>query len=532
MALASDPKSFNPITAQETSTTDVTSLIFEGLTRSDPMTLEVVGDLAQSWETADGLTWIFHLRKDVRFSDGQAFSADDVVFTFNDLVYNPDIPSSAKDIFTIDGKTIKVEKIDAYNVRFVLPAQFAPFLRALSVEILPRHKYAAAARQGKFSSSLGVDSKPEDICGSGPYRLKRYLAGERLELERNPFYWKKDSRGIRLPYLDSLTMLVMPSADARLLRFLDGELDYYDLRPGDLSLLGPRRTSGRFTIYNAGPAWGTNFLALNQNSGNNPLTGKPYVAAAKLAWFVDPDFRRAISYAMDRSKMIQVVMQGLGEPQYSAESPANRLFYSSDVTVYPYDPQRAQAILKNLGFIAGQDGVLQDSRGVRLEIDFFTNANSDERVKMATLIKSDLEKIGFKINFLAMDFNSLVNRLTATRDWEMILIGLTGGPEPYFGKNVWSYKGTMHLWNLSGRPQFPYEEEIEDIFNQSAVTLDLSQRKALFSRWQRIVAVQQPFIYTALPFSLYAVRDRFGNLYPTVNGGALGQVEYVFENDK
>ena len=529
LSVASDPKSFNPIVAQETSTTQITGYIFEGLTRTHPVTLEVLPNLAKEWKTSDGKEWIFYLRKDAFWSDGEKLTAKDVVFTFNDLIYNPGIPTSSRDIFTIEGKEISVEEIDDYTVRFNLPFTFAPFLRALSHEILPAHKYNGLVKKGKFSFSLGLDSKPEDIVGSGPFRLKKYLPGEKVILEKNPFYWKKNVCGRSLPYLEEIIFIVVPSPDTALLKFLEKEIDYCSVRPGDLSILGPNQEKDNFIIYNAGPSLGSNFIALNQNSGANPHTGKPFLKPYKLKWFKNKNFRRAISFAINREKIVDILMNGLGSPQYSPVSPANTYYYSDKVKKYSYDSKKAKDILSGMGFAdRNGNGILEDEEGRTLEITFFTNSNDTQRVQIATLVKKDLEAIGMKIHFLPLDFNNLVSKLTATLDWEMVLIGLTGGIEPYFGKNVWSYKGGLHMWNLSKEPLGQYEVEIEDIFNQAACVLDEEKRKALFSRWQMIVSQELPLIYTAIPYSIYAVRNKFGNLYPTIYGGAFSEIEYIY----
>ncbi|OQX82060.1 MAG: hypothetical protein B6D56_00635 [Candidatus Omnitrophica bacterium 4484_70.1] len=524
-----DPKSFNPILAKETSTTQITSFLFEGLTRINPQTQKVEPNLAQSWQTEDNLVWIFHLRKGVRWSDGKEFTSDDVVFTFNDLIYNPQIPTSSRDIFTIEGKKIKVEKIDKYTVKFVLPSLFAPFLEALTQEILPRHKYYSEVKRNRFSFSMGLDSSPQDIVGCGPFRLKKYLPGERVILERNPFYWKKDKCDHLLPYLDEIVFVILPNQDTILLKFLDKELDYMSLRVEDLPVLGKRQKKDNFIIYNAGVSWGSMFIVFNQNPGINPYTKKPFIPSYKRKWFRNKRFRQAISYAINRKKIIDVVFNGLAKEQFSPLSCANKLYYNPNVKKYPYDPEKAKRILKDLGFKDRDgDGILEDKEGHRLEINFFTNADNSQRVVMATLIKKDLEKIGIKINFLPLDFNNLVTKLTSTFDWEMILIGLTGGIEPYFGKNVWSYKGTLHMWNPTRKPLEKWEEEIEKIFNQSAKILDREERRKLFFRWQRIVSENLPLIYTVSPYTLYAIRDKFGNLHPTVLGGAFSQIEYIY----
>jgi len=530
LSTITDPKSFNPIVAQETSTTQITGYIFEGLTRTDLATLEVLPNLAKSWEASDdNKEWIFYLRKDVKWNDGEKFTAKDVVFTFDKLIYNPDIPTSSRDIFTVEGEKIVVEAVDDYTVKFSLPFTFAPFLRALSHEILPAHKYASLVEEGKFTFSLGLDTKLADIVGTGPFRLAKYLPGERVILERNPFYWKKDSCGKQLPYLEKLFFIILANSDTAMLKFLEGEIDHYSVRPHDISILGPDQEKGNFSIYNSGPALMSNFVVFNQNSGVNPHTEKPFIEPYKLKWFKNKDFRKAISYAINRKKIIDILMNGLGVPQHSPVSPANIYYYSDKVTKYSYDPQRAKDILSSIGFSdEDEDGILEDQEGRALEIVFFTPAENTQRVQIATLIKKDLETIGAKIHFLPLDFNNLVSKLTATLDWEMILIGLTGGIEPYFGKNVWSYKGNLHMWNLSKEPLGQYEVEIEDIFNQTARILDEEERKVLFSRWQQIVAQELPLIYTVVPYSIYAVRNKFGNLYPTAYGGAFSQIEHIY----
>ncbi|OPX29562.1 MAG: hypothetical protein B1H08_03590 [Candidatus Omnitrophica bacterium 4484_171] len=528
----SDPKSFNPIVAKETSTTQITSYLFEGLTRVDPRTLKVIPNLAKSWQNQDGRRWIFHLRKDVYWSDGHKFTAGDVTFTFNNIIYNPKIPTGTRDIFTIEGKKIKIKAVDDYTVEFILPSVFSPFLRALSQDILPRHKYLSLVSKDKFTFSMGLDSKPEDIVGTGPFRLKKYLAGERVVLERNPYYWKKDACGNNFPYLDEIIFIILPNPETALLKFLEGELDYYSLRPQDLAILGPRKNKD-FTIYNAGIAFGSNFLVFNENPAINPRTKKHYVEPYKLRWFRDKRFRKAVSFAVNRRKIIEIVMNGLGVPQYSPLSPANTLFYSDNVIKYLYDPAKAKDILYSLGFRdADSDGVLEDKHGNKLEINLFTNANSPERITIAVLIKEDLGSLGFKVNFMPLDFNNLVTKLTATFDWEAVIIGLTGGIEPYFGKNVWSYKGDLHAWNPTKKALDDYELKIDDIFNKSAKTLDMAKRKELFNEWQYIVSDNLPFIYTVQGYSIYAVRNRFGNLFPTVYGGAFSEIERVYVLDK
>ena len=227
LSLAADPKSFNEMVAQETSTTEVTGFLFEGLTRLNTETGEAEARLAESWETsADGLVWTFHLRPGVLWFDGAPFGSRDVVFTFRDLIYNPSVLAAARDIFTLDGKPIRVEAPDEHTVRFTLPRPFAPFLLALGQSIFPEHALKQTVVSGHFSSTWGVNADPSTILGTGPFRLKKYVAGERVELIRNEQYWQRDEKGSQLPHLDRILMLIVPSPEGRLLKFLVGETDY------------------------------------------------------------------------------------------------------------------------------------------------------------------------------------------------------------------------------------------------------------------------------------------------------------------
>jgi len=530
LATTSGPKSFNSIVAKETSTTAITNHLFEGLTTTDGISLEVKPNLASSWKIGpDGKVWTFYLRKDVKWFDGKHFTSDDVVFTFNKLIYNPDIPASARDIFTIEGKTFKVEAVDKFTVRFTLPCKFAPFLRSMSQEILPKHVLEEVVREGKFSYHWGLDSEPGSIIGTGPFKLHKYLPGERIVLVRNPDYWKKDGCGNSLPYLYKIIYIVVQNQDVALLKFQEGELDYYSLRGEDFPILKPKEKKEDYTIYNTGPAFGTNFLVFNQNRGRNPDTHKPYISPHKLKWFTSVIFRKAVAHAIDKESIINIVMNGLGFPQHSSMSPSSGFFYNPDVTKYEYDINKARALLKEIGiFDRNKDGIAEDNEGHLVKFNLFVPAQSSQRIKIANIIRKDLEELGFRVNFVPLDFNQLVSKLDSTFDWDAIVIGLTGGIEPHFGNNVWQSSGHLHMWYpRQEEPATAWEGEINRIFNEAVQELGEHKRKVLYDRWQEIVADKLPLIYTVLPANIFAVRNKFGNLYPTSHG-AFHNLEEIY----
>jgi len=448
LSTTSDPKSFNGILAKETSTTLVTGHIFEGLTTTNAFTTKVEPHLAERWEVSeDGLQWTFYLRENVLWSDGQPFTADDVIFTFNDLIYNPNIPSSARDVFTIEEKVFRVEKINRHTVRFTLPVKFAPFLRGMGQAILPKHKLKDIVAEGKFNFSWGTNTPPREIVGTGPYKLVQYDPGQRLIFERNPRYWKRSAEGDALPYIDKIIYLIVQNQDIALLKFIEGVTDSYGFRGMDYPLLKPLEKERDFTVYDLGPATGNNFITFNQNSGVNPETGEPFIESFKLKWFTNVSYRRAVAHAIDKEKMIEIVKNKLGYPQYSPIGPGAGFFHSENVVQYPYDLDAAKAILNKAGFVdRDQDGVVEDPEGNKVEMNLYTNSGSTERIDIGGIIRRDLEKIGIKVNFLALEFNTLVSKLNSTFEWDAIILGLTGGIEPHFGKNVWNSKGQLHLW--------------------------------------------------------------------------------------
>jgi len=531
-AVPSDPKTFNDIVSTDAYSAAITGMLFEGLTAADPFTLKVIPNLAQSWEVSpDGLQWTFHLRRDVTWFDGVALSADDVLFTFNDVIYNPEIPSSSRDVLTINGKPLKVEKIDDHTVRFTLPVKFAPFLRAMGQSILPKHCLMGPVQQKKFSFTWGIDTPPAQIIGTGPFVLSEYYPGERLVFKRNPHYWKKSSQGEALPYLDKVIFLIIPDPQAQLLKFIDGELDATPVQGQDYPLLKPLEKQKNFHIYEAGADFGTNFLTFNQNPGINPNTHKPFVDPVKLSWFTNLEFRKGLAHAIDKKKIIEILNNGFGYPQNGPMSPSSGFFYNPDVTAYDYNLETARLILKQAGFqYHNHTQTLTDPQGHPVEFNLYTaDAGGAAHLQMAAIICADMGKLGMKVNLVPLEFNTLVNKLMSSFDWDAVMVGLTGGVEPHFGQNVWRSSGGLHLWNPhQEKPASAWEARMDAIYDQGAQELDDTKRKALYDEFQRIVADQLPVIYTVLNTDMYAVRNKFGNLKPTVNGGAFHNIEEIY----
>ena len=526
------PKSFNPVTAGETSTTIYTSRIFEGLTDSNAWTYECEPLLAESWTPDEsGKVWTVKLRKDVKWNDGVPFTAADVVFTYMDVVYNPKITTSTRDIITVDGKQWKVEKIDAHTVRFTLPIRFAIFDQIIGgTEIIPKHKYEARVKAGTFDSAMGLDSKPGDIVGTGAFMFDKFETGVSVTLKRNPRYWRKDAAGNPLPYLDGITWQIVQNLDAIMLKFKEGETDvYYPVRGQDYPILKPLESSDKFKLYAQGPGFGSSFVVFNQNPGKDK-NGKPYIPAHKRAWFSKTEFRQAVAHAIDKQGIIDTALNGLGYHQNGPMTHRAGRFYNDKIKRYEYDPAKSKALLAEIGLTDRDgDGVLEDEAGHKVEFTLLTNAGNTVRERISEIVRKDLEQVGLKANLLFIEFNSLVTKLDKTFDWDCVLLGLTGGPEPHWGANVWKSSGRMHMWYpYQPKPATPWEARIDAIFAAAIEELDGAKRKVLYDEWQMIVNTQQPYVYTVAPEDLAAVRDGLGNVFVAPLGGALHNIHEIF----
>ena len=535
------PLTFNLALANDAYSAGLLGYLFEGLTEVSWLTNEVEPALADSWERSeDGLTWTFYLRRDVHWHDGEPFTARDVDFTFNRVIYNDDIPTNDRAAFQFryldaagqwQEAPMTVTAVDDYTVQVVLPTPFAPFLRAMGTAIYPRHILEPHVDDGTFNEVWGVDSDPTEVIGTGPFTIASYVPEERVVLQRNPDYWLQDDRGNPLPYIESIVNLLVPTIDDDLAKFQAGEVDAYGLRGQDYATLEPEQEAGNFTIHRRGPAFGTVFLGFNLNTGSDPETGDPYVDPRQLVWFSNVEFRRAVAHSIDKARIIDEVQHGLGYPQAASISPAAGDFHNADVRRYDYDIDGANAILDGLGWDDSDgDGVREDADGNPISFKLVTNVDNDVRARVAGIIDEGLDLIGIDARFEPIEFGDLVGQLTTTYDWEAMIVGLTGGTEPHGGIGVWHSSESLHLWHPNQeQPATAWEAEIDAAYIQGSQELNHEARVAHYHRAQAIAAEQLPLIYTTLSERLSAVRNVFGNTTPTLYG--LWDIRYLYRTD-
>ena len=541
-ATISEPLTLNLAIANDASSSGVLGYLFEGLTETSWLTDEVEPALAESWERSeDGLTWTFHLRNDVRWHDGEPFTAHDVGFTFNRIIYNDDIPASSRPAFHfrfLDEESgewkeapMTVTALDDYTVECVLPGPFAPFLRSMRTAIYPKHILEKHVDDGTFTSTWDIDTDPAEIVGTGPFTIERYEPSERVVMRRNPGYWLKDDAGNSLPYLDEIVHVIVPDLETERDKFLSGESDVHGVLGEEYARLEPLQEEGNFTIYRRGPTFGTTFLGFNMNPGRNPDTGEPYVAPEKLEWFQNTQFRQAVAHVIDKNTIIDDVQHGLGYPQWASISPAAGDFHNPNVRRYEYDVDRANEILDGIGWTdTDGDGIREDGEGNDIEFSLVTNTGNTVREKVGTLVHRGIQEIGLRVDYRLVEFGDLVTQLTGSYDWEAMIIGFTGGPDPYGSISFWHSGENLHLWYPNQpEPATEWEAKIDELYIMAGRELDRDKRVDLYHQAQEIAAENVPVVYTTLSERLSAVRNVFGNMTPTLY--AVWDIRYLYRTD-
>ena len=515
-----DPKTFNPITGNEQSSQDIYRFLFAALLGADPNTQEVSPGLADWWTNSpDSKTWTFHLRKNLRWSDGQPITADDVVFTCNDLIYNTNINPVMADALRVDGKNFTVTKLDDLTVQIVTPEIYAPFLEAFGagVPIMPKHILEKFVANGTFNSTYGVDWKPQDIVGSGPFVIQEYKPSQYVLLARNPYFFEVDSNGQRLPYLDNVIYSIVPDWNAMSLRMLHGEDDVDDLvRPDEYDTFKAAEADGKIKLLEPGPGADDGFMMFNQNT-NMDKNGKPLVDPKKLKWFRNTKFRQAIAYAIDRDAIIKTVFSGRSEPEYGFETRGNKKWYNPNTPKYPHDSAKALELLKEIGIEKRNgDDFLTDADGNKIEFALNTNTGNGQRQKMCLLIADDLQKLGMHVIFQPIEFNTLIDKMDNTYSFECVLLSQGGAPDPAFDVNILKSSGFTHEWFPRQKsPSTDWEARIDQLMNSQVKTLDFDERKKYFDEVQEILGEQQPEIYTVVPIYYAAARTDIGNIRVT-----------------
>lgn len=530
VAQRAEPKTLNPAVASDGPSRDVIGRMMADLIHINRVTQKTEPALASSWKISDdGRSFTLKLRRGLRFSDGQPFDADDVVFTFK-VYLDERVNSPQRDLLVINGKPLSVTKIDAYTVRFDLDRPYAAAERIFdSLAILPRHLLEKAYEEGKFPESWTLNTAPSAIAGLGPFRLKQYVPGQRIVLERNPYYWKVDRNHSRLPYVDELAFLFAGTEDAQVIHFQTGDSQIINRFGTDnFRILAKDQETRGYRVEDLGPSLEFNFLVFNLN--DLPSDKLPDIKL-KQAWFQNLKFRQAVSSAIDRDSIVRLAYLGHGAALWGNESPSDKRWVNEALPHPARSIAHSKDLLKSAGFSWNSDDKLLDPDGKPVEFTIITSSSNAQRVKMAVLIADDLAQLGMNVHPVSLEFRAVVDRVFQSNNYDACILGVGGGDaDPNVAMNVWLSNGPTHVWNLhEARPATQWEAEIDRLMQQQMITIDYVRRKQLYDRVQQLISDNLPVIFLATPDVLVGANNDVGNFSPGVlDPYALWNAEELF----
>ena len=519
VSLRAEPKTLNPVVATDAPSQEVIGTMQADLVHINRATHLTEPALAKSWKvSSDGLDYTLTLRQGLRFSDGEPLDAEDVLFTLR-VYLDEGVHAPQRDLLIVGGKPITVSKINSQTLVFHFAKPYGVGERVFDgLAILPRHLLEKTYQEGKLGQIGSLSTPANQWAGLGPFRLKEYVAGQRLILERNPYYWKTDTQGHRLPYLNELVFLFVPSADAQVLRFQSGETDMISrLGAENFSVLA--RQQRGYTMADAGPGLEYNFLFFNLNDLGDKTAPE---TARKQKWFRDVQFRQAVSAAVDREAIVRLVYQGRGAALWGPVTPGNRRWINAAIPHPARSLDKARQLLRDAGFRwtneAQGEPALVDAEGKPVEFSILTSSSNADRTKMATLIQDDLKQLGMRVQVVPLEFRSLIDRVTQSKEYDACVLGLVSfDADPNSDINVWLSSGGTHLWNPSQEhPATPWEAEMDRLMVAQLTATNSEQRKKLYDRVQEILAENQPMIFLASPDILVGAKNTIGNFHPAV----------------
>jgi len=509
-SIRTEPRNFTRLGARESTTDLVALLLHASLVRINRVTDDVEPWLAESWtRSSDGRQYTIKLRPGISFSDGHPMTADDVVFSF-DAVYAAGVPESIE----VDGKRLVVSVVDPATVTVTFPSVFAPGLRILeNVVILPRHKLEPALKSGALKSAWGLATPPAALAGLGPFVLSAYRPGERLVFVRNDHYWRRDSAGAALPYLDRLTLDVVPDENTQLLRMESGQSDMTSSQLPAEAYAPLKRAAdeGRARLYDLGPAFYPDFLWFNLKPG-------AFASDARGSWLQREELRRAISMAVDRRLFTDTVFLGAAVPVFGPVSPANKRWYWEGTPAVPHDPQQAKVLLASIGLTErGDDGILRDRTGTPARFTVLTQKGRPPFERGVAVIRDELRKIGLTVDVVSLEGNALIQQIYSGKYDAMYFNAFPSDSDPALTPDFWVSSGSAHFWNPEQKaPATDWEKQIDQLMHALTVSTDMTERKRAFDDVQRVFVEHQPAIYFAAPRIFVGSSTRVGNVTPVV----------------
>ncbi|MCE5311796.1 MAG: peptide-binding protein [Nitrospiraceae bacterium] len=469
VALGADAKRLLPMLATDSASGDISSRIFNGLTKYDK-DLNIEGDLAESWDISkDGLTIVFHLRKGVLWHDGKEFTADDAIFTYN-IVTDPKTPTPYSSNY---GPVKKVEKLDSHTIRITYSEPFAPALESWGMGIIPKHLL-----EGRDMKSADVYRSP---VGTGPYILKEWITGQKIVLEAFGSYYEGR------PNIDRYIARIIPDPTTNFLELKFGGIDFMGLTPPQYKLQSDTKFFKKYFQKFRYPSFGYTYLGYNML---NPL-------------FADKRVRQAISHLIKKDEIIYGVLLGYGTAA-TGPFPPESWAYNKSVKDPGYNPGKAFELLKDAGWAKGPDGLLRKG-SEKFSFTVLINQGNESRMKVAQIIKEQLMAAGIEMNIKVLEWQAMLHDFIDKKRFEAVIMGwaLSRDPDLY---DMWHSSKTKE-----GEFNFiSYKNaEVDRLLIEGRQTFDHEKRKKIYNRIHEIIADEQPYTFLFVPDALPVLHKRF-----------------------
>jgi peptide/nickel transport system substrate-binding protein len=440
----------------------VNRVLFAGLTKPGK-DLAPASDLASSWQAApDGLSWTFNLRNDVKWSDGRAFTADDVLFTFNDIILKPDLAATGRGNFSA---VSNVEAVNPTTVKFNLSRPFSalPSYLAYNAGILPKHAFEGQAdpwQHTAFNKGMPITT--------GPFKVESYTSGQSVILTRNDTYFGGK------PNLDKLVFKVVPDANTQIAQALSGEISIMIL--DNKAAIDRVRSASQVRVE---PRQLVQYywLSLNQTDVR----------------FQDVRVRQAIEHAIDRQSIITAVEKGFGKVANTAIVPAFKTYYDpAHESKYPFDAERAKQLLTEAGWQPGADGILQkDGQPFRFNMDV-----GQRGVLQPTneLIQQNLKAVGIQADLNSMEWNAYIQKVVVNRDYTATVNWWVYPNDP----DVFPYYHSSTAGKGFNIPGFQ-DPKLDEILTRVQTESDAARRKQAVTELQTFMADNLPYLFLWYP---------------------------------
>jgi len=475
-AITRDAITLNPVLINDSTSLAVSDMIYEGLVKYDEE-LNMVGVLAETWETLDqGLEVIFHLKKNVKWHDGELFTAYDVKFTYDTIMKFRNYSVSGEDVsqlYTLFEYVDDVNILDDYTIKVSYKVPFARTIEIWSIGIIPRHIFGKYDDLKDFISS-DFNRKP---VGTGKYRLSKWLPDERIILEVNRDYHGK------VPYIEKLIYSVNPEQTIIYLDTMLGKIDIASLTPT------------QFTRLLEDEEKLEDLMAVNYTGGHYMYLGYNH----KVKRLQDPRVRKALTMAINRQEIIDGVLEGLGQICYGPFLPYSWAF-NKDIKPLPYDVAKAASLMHEAGWRdSDEDGIL-DKEGKPFELEVVVDRSEPNRNMALKFIKRNLKDIGVKVKIKAVSWTSLIQNHMYAKEFDAVMVGwqLSKDPDVY---NIWHTNGPLNFFSYSNK-------EVDELLEKGRKTFDRAIRKECYNRIHSLIMEDMPYTFLYIDDILVSINRR------------------------